>query len=130
VPATTARPAVGSYGNLSGETGSNWSGETTPAVGAGANWSRETTPETPTVVVGAGRSYVEDSPAPEVVTVKVVASKDNVTITAPETSTTPAAVKGDPRHEARAQFNLEAQNIGSGVRPAYRNRGCYCCVMM
>lgn len=44
VPATTARPAVGSDGN----------------------WSRETTPETHTVVVGVGCSYVEDSPAPEV----------------------------------------------------------------
>ena len=130
VPATTARPAVGSYGNWSGETGSDWSGETMPAVGAGANRSRETTPETHTVVFGAGYSYAEDWPAPKVATVEVVASRDNVTITAPQTSTTTAAINGDPWHGSRTQFNLEAQTIGSGVRPAYRYHRCYCCVMM
>jgi len=119
VPATTARPAVGSNGNWSGETASNWSGETMPAVGAAVYWSRETTPETHTVGVRAGCSYVKDSPAPEV-----------ITIAAPKTSTTFAAVSGDPRHDARTQFNLEAQTFGSGMRPAYRNRRRCCCVMM
>lgn len=130
VPATTARPAVGSDGNWSGETASNWSGETIPAVGTGSNRSRETAPQTHTVVVGAVCSYVENSPSLEVTTVEVVAPKDNVTITALEISTTPAALNGGPRYEARTQFNLEAQTFRSGTRPAYRNRSSHCCVMM
>jgi hypothetical protein len=130
VPATTARPAVGSNGIWSGETRYNWSGETMPSVETGANWSRETTPETHTFVFSAGCSYAEDSPVPEVATVKVVAPRDYVARTAPETSTTPAVFNVGHRHEAQTQSDLEAHTIGTEIKPTYRKRRRNCCLMM